>query len=478
MRSLLALLCLPLALSFTSTLVRRACKLTATPEDSSSAIEGREDSALRRDFFIGSALLPSLFLSDSASAAFGLPQPKRSSLYVVSSDNLAEPRDVVVPDPVLSSEICLLKLLPVKNPLFREIQETLEGISLLRNDNDGQTWKTASRAVETSISELKNRRNTLEPAFNPDDDTLLEIKKAERGEQLVETLRIRLEELYLSTRTKKLKETLIKQKEALLALADIGELLVSTFPYDVPTDGKFSYLPRLLGRAKVTFSIRRKNELLGNITIIADGYAAPITAGNFVDLAMRNFYTQLPIQTNRKRLGSGAEFEVGTLPIFGSYNEGFYDPLTARPRRLPLEIMRVEKSNGLRKLAYSQGLSALAAEQATLESQDKSQPMLSFNIPGLIAMNHPDNNPNGASSEFFGLQKDSLMDEKRVLLDGEYAPFGYIIGGYDLFQKLEANDLIDGTFVDEWGILNLVKVRPTTFSEFAQGKANEESENK
>ncbi len=28
-------------------------------------------------------------------------------------------------------------------------------------------------------------------------------------------------------------------------------------------------------------------------------------------------------------------------------------------------------------------------------------PFFMFNIPGLVAMNHPDHNPNGASSEFF-----------------------------------------------------------------------------
>ena len=31
----------------------------------------------------------------------------------------------------------------------------------------------------------------------------------------------------------------------------ILELLVPDYPYEVPTEGMFSYLPRLLGRAKV-----------------------------------------------------------------------------------------------------------------------------------------------------------------------------------------------------------------------------------
>jgi hypothetical protein len=131
---------------------------------------------------------------------------------------------------------------------------------------------------------------------------------------------------------------------------------------------------------------------LGNVTIVADGYAAPITAGNFVDLSVRNFYTGLSVRAMRKRLGvvpiasdnvilndltelkdnldelkdSALEFpetlkkdsakggaERGgfrredmdepliepiynenrmtmdvVLPILGSFQEGFYDPLT------------------------------------------------------------------------------------------------------------------------------------------------------
>jgi peptidylprolyl isomerase len=212
--------------------------------------------------------------------------------------------------------------------------------------------------------------------------------------------------------------TFLAEQSALYALSEVGELLVSSFPYDVPTEGKFSYLPRLLGRARVTFTFRRENKVIGNVTIVADGFAAPITAGNFVDLSIRNYYTGLPIKFQRKKLGTGSEFEVASLPILGSYEEGFYDPLTAKPRRLPLEIIRNEKASGIPNLSYAQGLTNLAAAstKATLEPTDNSKPLLSFNIPGLVAMNHPDRNPNGGSSEFFSLQEDSMRDDKRGLL--------------------------------------------------------------
>lgn len=98
------------------------------------------------------------------------------------------------------------------------------------------------------------------------------------------------------------------QKDALLAFADIGDLLLASFPFVVSNDGKFSVLPRLLGRCRVTFTFKRGEELLENVTIIADGFAAPITAGNFMDLSARQFYMGLPVKAVKKNLGGSPYF--------------------------------------------------------------------------------------------------------------------------------------------------------------------------
>ena len=351
-----------------------------------------------------------------------------------------------------------------------------------------RTWTDANKKMQSALSLLDSQRAKLEPLFIQDDSTLLQIAKAERGERLIESLRSEIEGLIETTKAKNTTATFARQKNALLALADIGELLVPSFPFDVPTEGKFSYLPRLLGRCRVTFSFRRGNEQLGNVTIIADGFAAPITAGNFVDLSARQFYTGLPIKQVQKKLGGSPYFlpyqlrglesledrllgieapeakedsATVSLPILGSFQEGFYDPLTAKPRRLPLEVIRSSK------LSYNRAFSDLSSE-ATLEPSKDSQPLLSFDIPGLVAMNHPDNNVNGASSEFFSLQLNTMPQDKRKLFDGNYAPFGYIIDGYNIFQSLKAGDVIDSTVVGEWGQLNLVKKSPS-FSNVMQG---------
>jgi peptidylprolyl isomerase len=378
----------------------------------------------------------------------------------------------------LSSELCLLRLLPVKNPFFRELQSTIESVSLLRVNNSPEAWFEVNRTIhQRGVTELDKKRSRLEPVFDPEQDSAMQISKAERFETLIESLRTLLLELANATAVVNATETFAVQKQTLLRLSEIGELLVSKFPYEVPSDGKYSYLPRLLGRCKVSFTFRRKKRMLGQMTMIADGFTAPITAGNFVDLCARNFYTGLPVKFSKRRLAgeTASDFEVANLPILGSYGDGFfYDPLTARPRLLPLELIRVQNSNGEPDLTYLSGLSTLSGSK--VESTESSRPLLSFKIPGLVAMNHPDKKPNGASTEFFSLQKDSILDDKRRLLDGEYAPFGYIIDGLDVFQKLRAGDVIEETKVSEYGVKTLVKLRRSSFSEMASSKRPNDSD--
>jgi peptidylprolyl isomerase len=116
----------------------------------------------------------------------------------------------------------------------------------------------------------------------------------------------------------------------------------------VPSKGKFSLFPRLLGRCAVTFRLKRAGGILGNILIAADGYTALITAGNFVGLCRRGFYTGLPILATNKRFGMISDQEVASVNALGSFlDEGFHDPLTAKLRWIPLKIIRLEKGSSL-----------------------------------------------------------------------------------------------------------------------------------
>ena len=104
---------------------------------------------------------------------------------------------------------------------------------------------------------------------------------------------------------------------------------------------------------------------------------------------------------------------------------------------------------------------SVQSSNSTTATYSKLEPVLSFNIPNLVALNHPDRLSNGASSEFFALPG---QDSKRAkLLDGQYAPFGYIVSGSDVYQSLRPGDIIKATYVSEVGLLNLVKIRKNAF---------------
>ncbi len=189
---------------------------------------------------------------------------------------------------------------------------------------------------------------------------------------------------------------------------------------------------------------------------------------------MRNFYTGLPVKGPPKKPGLLNQESQENFPIniFGSYNEGFYDPLTGQLRQIPLEVILLE---GTQKLSYSYSRRFAEPDfevgEAKFLPETTSKPLLTFDTPGLVGLNHPIGNPNGGSSEFFSVQSSAIKEPsfKRKMLDGQYAPFGYIIEGFDIFDSLEPGNIIDSTSVDSFGQLNLLKIRSSTFKEVAKG---------
>ncbi|MGQ7123478.1 peptidylprolyl isomerase, partial [Escherichia sp. HC-CC4] len=67
----------------------------------------------------------------------------------------------------------------------------------------------------------------------------------------------------------------------------LEELMVVGFPFNVPPE--YANLPQLRGRATVEMQTTK-----GDLTIVVDGYSAPVNGGNFVDLVQRGFYDGLP----------------------------------------------------------------------------------------------------------------------------------------------------------------------------------------
>jgi peptidyl-prolyl cis-trans isomerase B (cyclophilin B) len=131
----------------------------------------------------------------------------------------------------------------------------------------------------------------------------------------------------------------------------------------------------------------------GVITIQVFKSAAPITAGNFLDLVKRGFYKNMVFH----RVEPG--FVVQTGDPLGNGTGGFTDPKTKRERTIPLEVKANLKHDGA-------GVVAMA------RSQD----------------------PNSASSQFY------ITLGNASFLDGKYAVFGRVTSGLGVVQKIVVGD--------------------------------------
>ncbi|KAH9300859.1 hypothetical protein KI387_012442, partial [Taxus chinensis] len=212
--------------------------------------------------------------------------------------------------------------------------------------------------------------------------------------------------------------------------------MVDKFPFDVPKE--YSDKPLLKGRATVEMKVKIKdNPNFDDIVfqLILDGYNAPVTAGNFVDLVERHFYDGMEIQR-------ADGFVVQTGDPEGPA-EGFVDPGTGKIRTIPLEIM----VDGDRSPIYG----------ATLEElgRYKAQTKLPFNAFGTMAMARDEFQNNSASSQVFWLLKESEVTPSRSnILDGRYAVFGYVTENQDYLADLKVGDVIESIRVVS-GIDNL-----------------------
>lgn len=204
-----------------------------------------------------------------------------------------------------------------------------------------------------------------------------------------------------------------------------------------------SSLPRLLGRAQVAIRLQKQagnftgsnGEDLGReatITVTLDGFSAPITAGNFVDLVRRGYYNGTPVLSTERQffalMGERLDDDVN----------GFADNSGAT-RHIPLEIL-VE---GERAPIYGSSLDDAGVGDL--------QPVLPVTAFGALAMLHSIEDPNDASSQFYVFMLDPTSYQARAVggtaLTGSLSTFGYVVDGTHFLSQLVEGDRIASTRV-------------------------------
>jgi peptidylprolyl isomerase len=317
----------------------------------------------------------------------------------------------------------LLRLsLPIDNSAARQIQASLESIS---SQLRGKRWSAINGDITKAIAIVRDRPADLLASIPSDQQP--------QANQLIAQINTGLVALQAIAEAKDRDLILSEKSKVLDAVGDLEALMVQKYPLEVPAE--YSNLPQLKGRATVVMETSK-----GPVTIVADGYSAPVTAGNFVDLVQRKFYNGLEFT----RAEQSYVLQAGDPP---GKEEGFLDPKTKQYRGIPLEIL----VKGDQKPLYG----------ITLEDAGRylEQPVLPFSAYGTVALARPNDDPNGGSSQFFFLLfEPELTPAGLNLLDGRYAVFGYVVdGGSVLGEIREGDKILSAKVVD--GASNLVAAR-------------------
>ena len=178
----------------------------------------------------------------------------------------------------------------------------------------------------------------------------------------------------------------------------------------------------LQGKAIVQMSTSR-----GDLTIEVDGDAAPLTAGNFVDLVNRGVYDDTMFHRVVKEpvpfvvQGGDPQSSDRSIPLTKLGTGSFVDPETGLARLIPLEI----SVQGEEVPRYSR----VSANPAELER------LVLNHERGAVAMARSQA-PDSASAQFY------VALRPLPELDGRYAVFGRVIEGLEVIDQIEQGDRI------------------------------------
>lgn len=180
--------------------------------------------------------------------------------------------------------------------------------------------------------------------------------------------------------------------------------------------------PCLKGDATVELSTSR-----GRVLIAVDGHAAPLTAGNFVDLVRRGVYDGTVFHRVVKDpvpfvvQGGDPTSSSPSTPV-SQYGLGNYvDARTGMARLIPLEISRKGESRPI----YGEPLT----------NPGISRELVLRHRLAAVAMARS-SDPNSASAQFY-VALQALPE-----LDGRYAVFGHVIQGMPVINTLRQGDRI------------------------------------
>jgi cyclophilin family peptidyl-prolyl cis-trans isomerase len=343
----------------------------------------------------------------------------------------------------------LLRLgLPIKNKEVRKLQASLEGIKL---DIGSKRKLAAADAVKKSKAFLvgkdadKVKAACRDPSIcgaiikdmvvklDPLADALKESQEAFQGSEQERTA---LDKAYAA------------QQVVVDQLTALEEQLIPA-GYKRPVPEEYSDLPQLHGRATVEMLIDKADKSAfdyngkivpqAKLVMVIDGYTAPVTGGNFIDLVQKGFYNKMEIQRSDGFVvqtgdpaGEADGYVAKGSKTVGNGKHG--------ERLIPLEILVRGDSTPV--------------YESTIEDEGRGgeATVLPFSAYGAMGWAREEYDPNSGSSQFFWLLFDSdLTPAGKNVLDGRYPCFGYVTEGADFLSSILEGDVIVSAKVVDGG---------------------------
>ena len=308
-------------------------------------------------------------------------------------------------NPIKDPEALLRLSLPFENDAIRDVQLDVEDIN---NQVRGRRWKGVKSDVSKAVKGFKRHRDDILESVTPSNQS--------KSESLANAIATNLEALEVAAEDQDTEAVYTIRAQVLSDIGTLESAMVDGFPFEVPAE--YKSLPQLKGRATVEMETSK-----GHLIIELDGFNAPVTAGNFVDLVQRKFYNGLDFNRSEESyILQGGDPKGDAV--------GFIDPKTKQYRAIPLEIRTEEEVEPL----YG----------TTLEDAGRylEHPRLPFSSYGAIALAHSDDSNDGSSQFFFHLFESELTPAGSNMLDGRYAIFGYVTDGVDVLREIRQGDKI------------------------------------
>jgi cyclophilin family peptidyl-prolyl cis-trans isomerase len=321
-----------------------------------------------------------------------------------------------------SADVALRRAIPGNNGYMRSVQSKLESIQFKLRIPQRKPWGAIAEDATSAAITMGQVDKVLEGTPAGKEDV---------GRKLVGDIQEGL---------RRLKGVIDQQDPGKVSfrvadvLRDVGELEILQapgLPSIIPRE--YADLPHLTGRATVELTIEKQDGSLAyvtnegggpqkeaHLTLVLDGYSAPLTAGNFVRNVLEGAYTnaQLKVDQGAVLAGGGA----------------------AGGRTLPLEMLPI----GQFDIVY----------RSPLDVRSGELPVLPLSIYGALAMSHgPDGADSAAADEFFIYKFDRQSSGLAGLSfdEGEFGVFGYVTQGTELIPQLGNGDIITGVRLTRGG---------------------------